>query len=104
MNLLEILIDKDNTEPIQLTDQYGRTITFEQIAIIPLREDKVMYCILQPINTESKGIKEKLYAFRLIPTQDGEDVKLTVEENRKMKRKVFSTYKKLLKQKGGKNE
>lgn len=97
MNLLNTLIDKNNTEPIRLTDDKGRSITFEQIAIIPLREENVMCCILQPIGTKEIGIKEKLYAFRLVPTQDGEDVNLILEENKKIKKKVFLEYKRMLK-------
>lgn len=101
MKLIDILLDAENKDPIELNDQNGRVISFEQLAVIPITDSsnkKTIYCILKPIDTAKNGIKEKEYVFRAFPNDDGSDVLLAVEQSFLTKRKVLRKYKRLKKQ------
>lgn len=54
-DILDILLDKENQEPIALMDENGNTVNFQQVAIIPL--DSTLYCVLKPID-EIEGIAD----------------------------------------------
>lgn len=47
-DIIDILLDADNKDPILLTDEKGNKIAFEQVAVIPY--DQKIYCILKPID------------------------------------------------------
>lgn len=47
-DIIDILLDEDNKDPILLTDEKGNKIAFEQVAVIPY--DQKIYCILKPID------------------------------------------------------
>ena len=47
LDILDVLLDENNKEPIVLVDGEGKKLSFEQIAVIPYN-DKV-YCVLKPI-------------------------------------------------------
>lgn len=51
-DILDILLDADNKDPIPLADAKGRTIAFEQIAVIPFDKngEEVLYAVLKPID------------------------------------------------------
>lgn len=58
MDILDILLDEDNRDPITLVDADGRVIDFEQVAVIPFttsRGDHNLYCVLKPLD-EIKGV------------------------------------------------
>ena len=57
MNLLDVLLDENNRDPICMSDDEGRILCFEQVAVIPYRGR--IYCILKPLD-KVKGIKESL--------------------------------------------
>lgn len=100
MALIDILLDKDNKEPIILTDNKGRNIKFEQLAIIPIINDqkqKTIYCILKPINTGTQNFEEIPQVFHSFPNSDGTDLLLELEQNKRIAKKVLKEYKKLLK-------
>ena len=52
LDLLDVLLDQDNKEPIVLMDENGKQMTFEQVAVIPyeVRKDKRLYCVLKPLD------------------------------------------------------
>lgn len=43
-DIVDILLDEENKDPIVLTDDKGRKLAFEQIAVIPY--DQKLYCVL----------------------------------------------------------
>lgn len=47
-DIIDILLEEDNKDPILLTDEKGNKIAFEQVAVIPY--DQKIYCILKPID------------------------------------------------------
>lgn len=45
IDLLDVLLDQDNKEPIVLVDENGRQLTFEQVAVIPYEVRKEKNCM-----------------------------------------------------------
>ena len=43
MDILDILLDEDNRDPITLVDADGRAIDFEQVAVIPRQSQFILY-------------------------------------------------------------
>ena len=61
VDLLDILLDQDNKDPIILMDESGKQLTFEQVAVIPyeVRKEKRLYCVLKPVDhIESPMMKQ----------------------------------------------
>ena len=56
VDIVDVLLDEENTAPIYMYNDKGEQIEFDQIAVIPYGE-KELYCILKPI-TKIPGIKE----------------------------------------------
>lgn len=54
-SLLDVLLDDNNQDPIELTDENGNTIRYDQVAIIPI--DNRLYVILKPLDYV-KGIED----------------------------------------------
>ncbi len=54
-DIIEVLLDRKNSEAIVLTDERGREVYFEQVAVIP-REGE-LYCILKPL-TYMQGVAD----------------------------------------------
>lgn len=44
-DIIDILLDADNKDPIILVDNNRRKIAFEQVAVIPY--DSKLYCVLK---------------------------------------------------------
>ena len=47
-DILDVILDENNTEPIILEDDKGNRLSFEQVAVIPYNEK--VYVILKPID------------------------------------------------------
>lgn len=92
-NILDILLDEDNEDPITLYDKDDKAVRFDQVAIIPLEEK--LYAILKPID-ELEGVAEDEAIVFYIDETNENDVSLIVEENEDIAVKVFDEYYKLL--------
>ena len=108
VNLLDVLLDEDNTAPIYMRDESGRQLKFEQVAVIPYGEDD-LYCILKPI-TKLPGIADdEAIVFRVEEDENGEAI-LRVEDKEDVAIAVFDQYYDLIedaegeKNKGKKNK
>ncbi len=55
LDILDVLLDEDNVEPLALRDEEGNTLFFEQIAVIPHQD--MVYCVLKPLS-KIAGIAE----------------------------------------------
>ncbi len=91
--LLDILLDQDNKDPIVLTDEKGKQLAFEQVAIIPydVEGDKILYVVLKPI-TKIKGIAEdEAVVFKVIEDEVGNAV-LCVENDEIVAIEIFNKY------------
>lgn len=96
-DILDILLDKDNRDPIVLVDEKGRRIAFEQVAIIPHEKDnkRYLYAILKPIDKIHGINDDEAVVFYVDEIETGIPV-LKVEEDEKNAIEVFGEYYKLL--------
>ena len=92
MNILDILLDEDNKEPIVLVDGKGKRISFEQIAVIPYKER--IYAVLKPVENIEGIADDEAIVFYVDAT--GEEPVLMVETDEKTAIAVFDEYYNLL--------
>ncbi|MBP3344757.1 MAG: DUF1292 domain-containing protein [Clostridia bacterium] len=97
IDILDVLLDQDNKEPIVLMDDKGKQITFEQVAVIPyeVRKEKKLYCVLKPLD-KIEGISEdEAIVFYVDEDEDGNSI-IKVEEDEEVAIAVFDKYYDLL--------
>ena len=97
IDLLDVLLDQDNKDPIVLLDEKGRQLSFEQVAVIPygVENDKKLYCVLKPID-KIEGIADDEAVVFLVDEDDNGNTILRVEENEEVAISVFDKYYDLL--------
>ncbi len=98
VDLLDVLLDKDNRDPIVLQDEKGRQITFEQVAIIPYDIDektRKLYVVLKPVDKVEGIADDEAVVFVCDQDKNGNTV-LKVEENEELAISVFDKYYDLL--------
>lgn len=97
LDLLDVLLDQDNKEPIVLMDENGKQMTFEQVAVIPyeVRKDKRLYCVLKPLD-KIEGIGEDEAIVFLVDTDDEGNSIIKIEEDEEIAIAVFDKYYDLL--------
>ena len=91
--ILDILLDEDNKDPIVLIDNNGRRLSFEQIAVIPYN-DKI-YCVLKPIDKIDNIEDDEAIVF-YVEEEEGKEPVLMVETDEKTAISVFDEYYNLL--------
>lgn len=103
VDLLDVLLDKDNKDPIVLMDEKGRQISFEQVAIIPyeLKGEKVLYVVLKPIDKIDGIADDEAVVFLVDQDKQGNTI-LRVEEDEEVAIAVFDKYYDLLEEARGK--
>ena len=97
LDLLDVLLDQDNKEPIVLMDENGKELTFEQVAVIPheVKKENRLYCVLKPLD-KIEGIGEDEAIVFLVDTdKDGNSI-IRVEEDEEVAIAVFDKYYDLL--------
>lgn len=95
LDILDILLDEDNEEPITLYDENSKPIKFDQVAVIPL--DEKLYAILKPID-EIPGVADDEAIVFAINENDSGETTLIVETDEPVAMRVFDEYYKLLDQ------
>lgn len=95
-DIVDILLDEENREPIELIDGNGKKLTFEQIAVIP-HNDK-LYCILKPITPIDNVGEDEAIVF-YVAEEKGKDPVLQVETDERVALDVFEEYYALLEEK-----
>ena len=94
-NILDILLDDENDEPIVLYNEDNEEVLFEQVAIIPLGEDE-LYAVLKPVNPEQLDIPDdEAMVFAVAFDESGEPY-LVVETDDEKAEEVFEAYYRLL--------
>ncbi len=88
MDLLDILLDEKNFDPIVLTDDQGGCYRFEQVAVIPYNEK--IYCILKPIDKMKNVEEDEAIVFYL--DEENDELALLVESNELTALKIFEEY------------
>ena len=92
-NIVDILLDEENKDPIVLQDDTGKKITFEQIAIIPY--DDKLYCVLKPVDKIENVQDDEAIVF-FVNEEEGKEPVLMVETDEAKAIAVFDEYYNLL--------
>lgn len=97
IDLLDVLLDEDNKEPIVLMDQKGKQLTFEQVAVIPYEVKKELkyYCVLKPLDKIEGIADDEAIVFVVEKDSNGNSV-LKVEEDEEVAIAIFDKYYDLL--------
>ncbi len=101
MDIVDILLDEDNKDPIVLVDGNGKRLSFEQIAVIP-HNDK-LYAILKPIDHIDNVEDDEAIVF-YVQEEEGKEPVLMVETDEKVAIDVFEEYYDLLDEAEGKKK
>lgn len=92
-DILDLLLDENNDDPITLYDEDDKAIKFEQVAIIP--ENDNIYAVLKPIDELDGVADDEAIVFLVDFDEDGHSM-LVVEQNEELAMKVFDKYYQLL--------
>lgn len=97
VDLLDVLLDEDNREPIVLMDEQGKQLTFEQVAVIPyeVRKETRLYCVLKPVDRIDGVGDDEAIVFLVDTDSEGNSV-IKVEEDEEIAIAVFDKYYDLL--------
>lgn len=97
VDLLDVLLDRENCEPIPLQDENGKIINFEHVAVIPYDvegQDRLLYVVLKPLD-KIDGIKEdEAVVFKVVYPNGVTALALEDDEERAIE--VFEKYYDLL--------
>ena len=93
VDIVDILLDEDNEDPITLYDENDKAVKFDQVAVIPLNNN--LYAILKPIDEMEGVADDEAIVFAVKQDKDGESV-LEIETDEPTAIKVFDEYYKLL--------
>lgn len=91
-SVFDKLLDAEDNSNIVLYDESEKEVEFEQIAIIPIKEE--VYAILRPIEKLGDLEEDQALVFLLEQTEEGEEL-LTVVEDDDIIDLVFEEYDKL---------
>lgn len=94
-NPIDSLFDEDDTSPIELFNEKGEKVEFEQIALIPIEE--TIYAILKPIEALEGIADDEALVFEIVETEDEEEEDyLNLVADIEIIDKVFEVYNKLM--------
>lgn len=100
-DILDVLLDEENKDPIILEDSNGRKLSFEQVAVIPYNNK--VYCVLKPLDEIENVADDEAIVF-FVDEQEGKEPVLMVETNEKVAMDVFEEYYNLLDEADAKNK
>ena len=100
-DLLDVLLDPTNTDPILLGDDSGRQIAFKQLAVIPhtVGEEKRLYAILSPLDP-IKGLDDNPAIVFRVDTDSEGNFRVNAEEDDAAAKAVFDKFIEMLKECG----
>ena len=101
LDIVDVLLDESNKDPIILIDGNGKKITFEQIAVIPFNEK--LYCVLKPVD-KIDGVADDEAIVFYVQEEAGKAPVLMVETDEKVAMDVFDEYYNLLDEQSGKGK
>ena len=87
-DILDVILDENNTDALILQNEQGRQIRFEQVAVIPYNEK--IYVILKPID-EIEGVEDD-QAIVFLADETKRPTVLIPENDEKTAVKVFDEY------------
>ena len=87
-DILDVILDESNVDPIPLQDEKGNRISFEQVAVVPYKQK--IYVILKPID-KIEGIADD-EAVVFVADESVSPTVLRVEQNQEIAVKIFDEY------------
>ena len=94
-DIIDILLDEENKDPIVLTDDNGRKLAFEQVAVIPY--DQKLYCVLKPLDYLDGVADDEALVFYVDEGENEDDEPvLRIEDDELKAIDVFMEYYNLL--------
>lgn len=93
VDIVDLLLDENNDEPIVLFDENDKEIRFEQVAVVP--ENENIYAILKPVD-EMEGVADDEAIVFVVDYDEHGNSYLAVETNEEIAIKVFDKYYQLL--------
>ena len=87
-DIMDILLDQENTEPIVLEDDKGKRVAFEQVAVVPY--DGKIYVVLKPID-KIEGVKDD-EAIVFLCDETTKPTTLRPEQDQEIAVKIFDEY------------
>ena len=102
VDLLDVLLDENNTAPIYMYDSNNNQLQFEQVAVIPYGEDD-LYCILKPI-TKIPGVKDDEAIVFLVDEDENGEAVLKVEAREEIAIAIFDQYYNLIEEETNKKK
>lgn len=94
-DIIDILLDEENKDPIVLTDDKGRKLAFEQVAVIPY--DQKLYCVLKPLDHMDGVADDEALVFYVDEGENEDDEPaLRIEDDELKAIDVFMEYYNLL--------
>ena len=97
IDLLDIILDKDNKDPIVMMDEKGKQFVFEQVAIVPImvKAEERLYVVLKPIDKIDGINDDEALVFYVDQDEYGNTI-LRVEDDELIAMDVFDVYYDLL--------
>ena len=93
--IIDILLDEENKDPIVLTDDKGRKLAFEQVAVIPYEQK--LYCVLKPLDHIDGVADDEALVFYVDEGEnEDDDPVLRIEDDELKAIDVFMEYYDLL--------
>lgn len=92
-DILDLLLDENNDAPVTLYDENDKAIKFEQVAIIPDKEN--IYAVLKPIDKLDGVADDEAIVFLVDFDEEGNSM-LIIEQNEETAVRVFDKYYQLL--------
>ena len=87
-DILDVILDENNTDELVLQNEQGKQIRFEQVAVIPHNEK--IYVILKPID-KIEGV-ENDQAIVFLADETKRPTVLVPEQDEKIAIKIFDEY------------
>ena len=97
IDILDVLLDDDNHENIVLKAEDGKTMSFAQVAVIPLKihGEHRLYCLLRPLD-KIKGIDDDVAIVFLVETDYEGNSIIRIEEDDEVAKAAYERYLELL--------
>lgn len=96
-DLMDILLDENNSDTIIIGADDGEDYSFEQVAVIPM--DDEMYVILKPLDEIDGVSDDEAFVFKIVSDKYGK-AQLVIINDDDIGDRVFNEYYRLLDEEG----
>jgi len=92
IDLIEVLIDSYNNDPIVLVEENGSKLIFNQVAVVPIDVNDIprLYTLLKPVGVDGVADDECM-VFRVVVDKDA-NTDIRIEEDEILQKAVYAKY------------